>query len=101
MIEWIGLNFFPHQHRKLGYDFIVIAQDDRMIDRQIRSLFEYNYIHRKINNFKIGAILPIPTFIVVKYWYGMQEKLESEMFIYKKSGVLCMTVLGHLILIIL
>lgn len=81
-MDWI--KFFT-QHRKLGYDFIVIAQDDRMIDRQIRSLFEYNHVHRKINNFKIGAILPVPTFIVVKYWYGMQEKLESEMFLYKKK----------------
>ena len=31
------LSFFT-QHRKLGYDIILIAQFDRMIDRQIRSL---------------------------------------------------------------
>ena len=46
--DW--LEFFT-QHRKYGYDIILIAQFDRMIDRQIRSLFEYEFIHRKMSNF--------------------------------------------------
>ena len=36
------------QHRKLGYRVILIAQFDRMLDRQIRSVLEYEYIHRKV-----------------------------------------------------
>lgn len=47
---WIS--FFT-QHRKLGYRVILIAQFDRMLDRQIRSVIEYEYIHRKVKN--IGA----------------------------------------------
>ena len=31
-------------HRHLGYRIILIAQFDRMIDRQVRSLIEYEYI---------------------------------------------------------
>lgn len=81
-MEWI--KFFT-QHRKLGYNFIVISQNDRMIDRQIRSLFEYEIKHRKVNNFKIGKLLPFATFVAVSYWYGVNEKLGVEFFTYKKK----------------
>lgn len=81
-MEWI--KFFT-QHRKLGYNFIVISQNDRMIDRQIRALFEYEIKHRKVNNFKIGRILPFSTFAAVSYWYGVSEKLGVEFFFYRKK----------------
>lgn len=80
--DW--LSFFT-QHRKYGYDIILIAQFDRMIDRQIRSLIEYEQIHRKVSNFGWkGKILSIVmgghTFVAVKVWYPMQEKVGSEFF---------------------
>ena len=81
-IEWV--NFFT-QHRKWGYNFILISQFDRLVDRQIRSLFETEYKHRKINNFKIGQLLPVSTFIAVEYWYGVKEKIGSSVFLYKKK----------------
>lgn len=81
-MEW--LKFFV-QHRKLGYNFILISQTDRQIDRQIRSLFEYEVKHRKINNFKIGQLLPFPAFVAVTYWYGVNERLGAEYFIYRKK----------------
>jgi len=43
------LSFFT-QHRKYGYLIVLVAQFDRMIDRQVRSLVEYEYVHRKISN---------------------------------------------------
>ena len=46
------LSFFS-QHRKYGYHIILVAQFDRMIDRQIRSLIEYEYVHRKVGNYGI------------------------------------------------
>ena len=53
-MDW--LKFFV-QHRKLGYNFILlITQNDRQIDKQIRSLIEYEVTHRKVNNFKIGKL---------------------------------------------
>lgn len=81
-MEWI--KFFT-QHRKLGYNFIVISQNDRMIDRQIRALFEYEVKHRKVNNFKIGKLLPVSTFAAITYWYGINEKLEVEFFFYRNK----------------
>lgn len=81
-MEW--LKFFV-QHRKLGYNFILISQNDRQIDRQIRSLFEYEIKHRKVNNFKIGQLLPFPAFVAVAYWYGVNERLGCEFFTYRKK----------------
>ncbi len=81
-MDW--LKFFV-QHRKLGYNFIIISQTDRQIDRQIRSLFEYEIKHRKVNNFKIGKLLPVPVFACVSYWYGVNERLGVEFFTYRRK----------------
>ncbi len=80
--EW--LSFFT-QHRKYGFDVILIAQFDRMIDRQIRSLIEYEFIHRKMSNFGIGGkILSLlfggNTFVAVQMWYPLKLKVGSELF---------------------
>lgn len=85
--EWLG--FFTN-HRKYGYDIILVAQFDRMIDRQIRSLIEYEFVHRKVGNFgKGGKLLKLATFgelfISIKVWYPLKEKLGSEFFRGKKK----------------
>ena len=87
------LSFFT-QHRKLGYEVILIAQFDRMLDRQIRSLIEYEWVHRKVSNFGIpGKIMSAfcmgKLFVAVKVWYPLKEKVGSEFFTYKKkySGI--------------
>jgi zona occludens toxin len=76
---------FFSQHRKYGYEIVLIAQFDRMLDRQIRSLVEYEYIHRKVNNYGIfGMILALlaggKLFVSVKMWYPMRERVGSEFF---------------------
>lgn len=85
--QW--LSFFT-QHRKLGYDIILIAQFDRMVDRQIRSLIEYEFIHRKMSNFGWqGKLMSLffggKTFIAVKMWYPLHERLGAEIFHARKS----------------
>ena len=80
--EW--LSFFT-QHRKLGYDIYLVAQFDRMIDRQIRSLIEYEIIHRKVKNYGTwGTIFNLIAggnlFVAVEVWYPMKEKVGSEFF---------------------
>ena len=82
------LEFFT-LHRHLGYRIILIAQFDRMIDRQVRSLIEYEYIHRKVSNFgwkgKILSLLAFGNlFVSVKIWYPMKEKTSSEWYRAKK-----------------
>lgn len=80
--EW--LSFFT-QHRKYGYDVYLIAQFDRMIDRQVRSLIEYEFVHRKVKNFGTwGTIFNLIAggnlFVSVEVWYPMKERIGSEFF---------------------
>ncbi|WP_367575495.1 zonular occludens toxin domain-containing protein [Lacrimispora amygdalina] len=83
-------NFFT-QHRKHGYNIILISQFDRLINRQIRSLTEYEYRHRKINNFgAVGFFLGLfslghPLFISVEYWYGVKKKCGTSFFYGRKK----------------
>lgn len=75
-------NQFFSLHRHLGYNVILITQNDRLLDRQIRCLLEYEIKHRKINNFKsFGALMPLPTFACITKWYGVNEKINTEFFV--------------------
>lgn len=80
--EW--LTFFA-EHRHLGYKIILVAQNDRQLDRQIRCQIEYEFIHRKVNNYGFfGLILALLSggslFVCVKIWKPMREKVGSEFF---------------------
>lgn len=79
---WIS--FFT-QHRKLGYRVILIAQFDRMLDRQIRSVIEYEYIHRKVKNIGVfGKIFNMVAggglHVAVKVYKPLNEKVGSDWF---------------------
>lgn len=83
------LSFFT-QHRKYGYHIILVAQFDGMVDKQIRSLIEYQYIHRKVSNFGLmGKIMSVfslgKLFVSVRIWYPMSEKIDSSFFSAKKK----------------
>lgn len=85
--DW--LSFFT-QHRKYGYDIILIAQFDKMLDSQIRALIEYEYIHRKVSNFGIwGKLLSLGAggklFVCVQMWYPLRERIGSEFFKARKK----------------
>ena len=82
---------FFSQHRKLGFNVILITQSDRMLDRQIRSLVEEEVKHRKLNNYGFGGMfLTLFTFgrtwfISINYWYGGNKlKLGENVFPYRK-----------------
>lgn len=85
--QW--LSFFT-QHRKYGYNIVLIAQFDRMIDRQIRSLIEYEFIHRKASNYGVGGmIFSLASggnlFIAVQMWYPLKARIGSEFFHARKK----------------
>ena len=80
--EW--LDWLP-EHRKYGFNIIMISPYDKMIDKQIRALFEYEVKHRKANNFGfIGLLLSLfhmPVFFAINYWYGVKTKNGVETFL--------------------
>lgn len=86
--DWI--RFFT-QHRKFGYDVILVCQQHEMIDKQIRALVEYEVMHRKLNNSGwVGRFLGLfmfghPAVCAVTRWYGMKMRLGSEWMIGTKK----------------
>lgn len=83
------LTFFS-QHRKYGFDVILIAQNDRMLDRQVRAQIEYQYLHRKLSNFGIkGFFIKLlkggAGFICVHQWYTVKEKVGVDYFRIRKK----------------
>lgn len=75
--KWI--KFFS-QSRKFGYDVILIAQDERMVDRQIRAAAEYRVMHRLANRFSWFKFLPVKMFFYVSFWCGgnFRGRLEID-----------------------
>jgi Zonula occludens toxin len=76
---------FLSQHRKCGFDFILVAQMDKMIDKQILGCVETEKKHRKCNNFGPFFILPFPLFVCVEVWYTAKVRVGSEFFLYHKK----------------
>lgn len=74
--------------RHYGYDFILITQNDRAIDRQVRGLVEYNVKHRCLAGFGIQGWLLIfvlhKKFVAIKMWYVNNEKCSQEFFNIRK-----------------
>lgn len=78
---WIS---FFSQHRKLGYYIILIAQDLDMVDKQIRSLIEYEVMHRTVKHIGKAWILNILAggglHVMVRKYLPLNEKCESRFY---------------------
>ena len=75
-LEWAS---FFRQHRKLGYEIYLISQDDKVIDKQIRAVLQFEYEHRALKNYKaFGKILSMLAggnlFICIKRNYSVKGK---------------------------
>lgn len=85
-LNWI--EFFS-QHRKYGYKVILIAQDDCMIDKQFRTLIEYETNHRKAMNYGLFGLLLTAVFMGTvfycpTYYYMQNQKLSGTWVRYSK-----------------
>ncbi len=89
-MEWV--NFFAN-HRHFNYEFILIAQNDRMLDRQIRGLLEYDYKHRALKNWNLAfALLSLVCkgiFHCVEYWYPCKIKTGTQLKRFNKKIASC------------
>lgn len=88
-LEWAS---FFRQHRKYGYDVILVSQDDKVVDKQIRSILEYEIEHRCVNNYKamgrvLGTLSGGKLFVAITKWYSKKGKdghIKSKFFRGKK-----------------
>lgn len=80
--EW--LKFFSLS-RRFGYDIIMISQDMRMIDRQIRAMAEFEIRHIKFNAYGWLSWLPMTLFGYVWYWSGGKFKGALQVGVLNKK----------------
>lgn len=89
-MRWV--NFFAN-HRHYNYEFILIAQNDRMLDRQIRGLLEYDYKHRALKNwnltFALISMIFKGLFHCVEYWYPCKLKTSTQLCKFNKRVASC------------
>lgn len=86
-MQWLELF---SQHRKFGMRIILICQSDIMIDRQFRTLVEYEVRHIKVGHLGLlGMIMRLFTFGELFYaksmYYGEKVKVDSYFFRYSKK----------------
>lgn len=82
-MAWIQL---LSQHRKAGLSIILVAQFDKMIDRQFRALLEYEYMHRKVSNFGVvGWLMSLVVggraHVCIQRYYPLNQRLGARWFL--------------------
>lgn len=89
-IEWIN---FLANHRHFNFEIILIAQNDKMLDKQIRGLIEYDIKHRALANYNFITLLISKLFgglfMTVSYWYPCRAKNGVGMFRFSRSKARC------------
>ena len=94
-MEWIN---FLANHRHFNFDVILIAQQDRMIDRQIRALIETEYRHRALKHYGfLGLMANLifkGCFIVIERWYPAQTRVGSSCGVFHKRIADCYDTMG-------
>ncbi|MGL4805030.1 MAG: zonular occludens toxin domain-containing protein [Bacteroidales bacterium] len=76
---------FFSQHRKYGYNIVLVCQNMRQIDRQIRDQVELEVKHRKLNTYSFWRILPFPLFVAIERNVAINDKNDHEFFLYSRK----------------
>jgi hypothetical protein len=65
------VRFFT-QHRKLGWDVLLIAQDAEMLDKQVRRNFEYHVHLRNLRKARFAGLplSPVNLFLAITTWHA-------------------------------
>ena len=85
--EWVK---FFQLHRKLGYHIVLVTQINKMLDRQIQGLLEYETLHRKFSNFGIKgklvtfAMFTSCAFACVRMWSVLRERIDCKVLRYSR-----------------
>lgn len=77
------------QHRKYGIAIILVAQFDKMVDRQFRALIEYEYLHRKVSNFGVvgwlmSLVVAGRAHVCIQKYYPLNQRLGAKWFVARR-----------------
>ena len=75
-LKWCS---FFREHGKYGYEVYLISQDESVLDKQIRHVLQYEFVHRCINNYRLsgkilGFIAGGKLFVCVQKMRGVRSK---------------------------
>lgn len=77
-------NRFHQQHRKLGWDVFLIAQQAELVDKQVRELAEYEIRLRNLKRFRVAGmpLAPFNVFLALWAWHGVRttRPMRKEVF---------------------
>lgn len=89
-MEWI--NFFAN-HRHFNFEVILITQSDKMLDKQIRGLIEYEIKHRALARANLimwlFSKLCKGLFFTIEIWYPCKMRITSNLHRFKKKKADC------------
>lgn len=89
-MQWI--NFFAN-HRHFNFEIILITQQDRMLDRQIRGLIEYEVKHRALAKANLITMLLSKLFrglyMTIDIWYPCKIKVTANLNRFRKKIANC------------
>jgi hypothetical protein len=85
-------NRFMRQHRKLGWDVYLVAQEEEQLDARVRGMAEYLIRLRNLKReprvlgVSLGAILPRPVILALWAWHGVKSArpARKEVFTLRK-----------------
>jgi len=80
--QWL---WFLSQHRKFGYDIILASQSDRMLERGVRSLIEFEIRHKPLWRIFPFFLLPFKVGLRIERWYGERVGKTIIPFILRKK----------------
>ena len=89
-MQWI--NFFAN-HRHFNFEIILITQQDRMLDRQIRGLIEYEVKHRALAKANLITMILSKIFrglyMTIDIWYPCKMKVTANLNRFHKKVANC------------
>lgn len=87
-LEWVS---FFRLHRHYGYDVVLVSQDDKSLDKQLKAVFDTQVHHRKISRYKkFGKLLKIlaggELFMCIESLYDMNKRTNEHLKSYIIRG---------------
>lgn len=76
------VKFFTRS-RKLGWDILLLAQREQMVDSQVRNLFEYHIQLRNLKRARFGPLhLPFNLFLAIHTWHSTGQRVVLKREVY-------------------